>query len=68
MSDLPLFLHTNAALPLLLDQANPKDPNELDFDRGEVVEIIDRKGNWWQARKTNGQVGIIPSNYFRSLE
>ncbi|KAI8342109.1 hypothetical protein BC941DRAFT_415386 [Chlamydoabsidia padenii] len=49
-------------------QANPKDPNELDFVKGEVVDIVNRKGNWWQARKANGQIGIIPSNYFQSLK
>ncbi|KAI8071375.1 hypothetical protein BC940DRAFT_294303 [Gongronella butleri] len=46
-------------------QANPEDPNELSFARGEIVEIVDRRGNWWQARKTSdGSVGIVPSNYF----
>lgn len=50
------------------DQANPQDPNELDFVKGEVVEIVDRKGNWWQARKSDGRIGIIPSNYFRPLQ
>lgn len=47
----------------LLDQANPDDPNELSFAKGESLEIVDRNGNWWQAKKSDGSVGIIPSNY-----
>ncbi|KAI9019416.1 hypothetical protein CLU79DRAFT_758722 [Phycomyces nitens] len=45
-------------------QANRDDPTELSFEKFEVLEIASRAGNWWQARKMDGTVGIIPSNYF----
>ncbi|CDS14388.1 hypothetical protein LRAMOSA06557 [Lichtheimia ramosa] len=47
-------------------RANPQDPSELSFSKNEELEIIDRNGNWWKARKQDGSVGIVPSNYFSS--
>lgn len=47
----------------VLDVANKEDPNELSFSKGEVLYVHEKKGSWWQAKKSTGAVGMIPSNY-----
>jgi hypothetical protein len=42
------------------DSGSPGDPNELSFGQGEVLEIEDQEGKWWQARKADGTLGSKP--------
>ncbi len=54
--------------PLILpfaDAANPEDPKEISFNKGDIFEVLDASGKWWQARLQTDKtrtVGIIPSN------
>ncbi len=41
----------------MADTASPDDPNEISFAKGDILEILDKNGKWWQARKVDGSVG-----------
>lgn len=47
--------------------ASPDDPREISFVKDEILEISDISGKWWQARKEDGTIGIVPSNYVRLI-
>jgi len=47
--------------------ASSDDPNEISFTKGEVLDIVDKQGKWWQAKKADGTIGIAPSNYLQII-
>ena len=51
---LPLFC---ARLDFFSDSASPDDPSEISFTKGEILDIVDKQGKWWQARKADGALG-----------
>ncbi|ORY05522.1 hypothetical protein K493DRAFT_37010 [Basidiobolus meristosporus CBS 931.73] len=55
------------ALAVYSYEASHADPNEISFAKDEVLDIVDTKGKWWQARRSDGTVGIVPSNYLRVI-
>lgn len=45
--------------------------NELTFDKGDRLEIIDRPPTdpeWFKARNQKGQIGLVPRNYLQELQ
>ncbi|KXN84171.1 High osmolarity signaling protein SHO1 [Leucoagaricus sp. SymC.cos] len=55
------------ALALFDYTASPTDAYELTFTKGEVLEIVDKSGKWWEAVKSDGTKGIAPSNYLKVM-
>jgi len=46
------------------DTASPDDPNEISFAKDDLLGIFDIHGKWWQARKADGTVGIVPRSAY----
>lgn len=48
-----------------VDTANSEDPTEISFAKGEILDIVDKQGKWWQSRRADGSTGsaffLIPS-------
>ena len=47
-----------------------QNDTELSFGKGERLEVIDRPPSdpdWYKARNTSGQIGLVPKNYLVEL-
>ncbi|SCU87129.1 LAMI_0D04852g1_1 [Lachancea mirantina] len=48
--------------------ADASDAYEISFEQGEILKVGDIEGRWWKAKRSNGDTGIIPSNYVQLIE
>jgi LAS seventeen-binding protein 1/2 len=45
----------------------PKEPNDLSFRAGDIIEIVaETNADWWTGR-LNGNQGLFPSNYVEKI-
>jgi SHO1 osmosensor len=47
--------------------ASPDDANEVSFNKGEILEITDASGKWWQCKTSAGHSGSKSKAYDVSL-
>jgi len=66
-TDAPPENYLYKAKALYAYTASAEDPNEISFSKGEILDIVDKQGKWWQAKKSDGAVGIAPSNYLQII-
>lgn len=69
-------LHTYAMAENVLDimvalySFNSNNDQELSFEKGDRLEILDRPASdpeWYKARSGSGQIGLVPRNYLQEL-
>lgn len=67
-------LHTYAMAENVLDivvalySFNSTNDQELSFEKGDRLEILDRPPSdpeWYKARNGQGQIGLVPRNYLQ---
>ncbi|XP_061925793.1 cytoplasmic protein NCK2a [Entelurus aequoreus] len=44
---------------------------ELNFEKGEIMEVVEKPENdpeWWRCKNSRGMVGLVPKNYVTVLD
>ncbi|MGZ6330812.1 MAG: SH3 domain-containing protein, partial [Parachlamydiaceae bacterium] len=43
------------------------DSSTLSFKKGDIIHIIEKKGDWWKG-ELNGKTGYVPSNFMQLIQ
>ncbi|XP_022098620.1 cytoplasmic protein NCK2-like isoform X2 [Acanthaster planci] len=60
------YIHTVIALY----KFQGRNDEELNFEQGERLDILQRPEDdpeWWKARNTKGEIGLVPKNYVEEI-
>ncbi len=50
---------------------NSGNPEELAFEKGDLMDIIDQPADdpdWWEAKTASGKTGLVPRNYVEIMQ
>ncbi|KAL0574483.1 hypothetical protein V5O48_007458 [Marasmius crinis-equi] len=47
--------------------AGADHPDRLSFAKDEVLDILNRQGRWWKAKKSDGKVGVVRCDYLKTV-
>lgn len=50
---------------------NSSNDEELNFEKGEIMDVVEKPENdpeWWKCRKQDGQIGLVPKNYVTVMQ
>ncbi|KAK3584749.1 hypothetical protein CHS0354_002269 [Potamilus streckersoni] len=63
--------HNNQEILVALYNFAGNNPEELSFSKGDKLVLIERPledPEWWRARNSRGEVGLVPRNYVQVLD
>ena len=44
-----------------------ENPDELTFEPGEIISVIDKEDSAWWKGSLRGTIGVFPSNYVEAI-
>ncbi|XP_061735273.1 cytoplasmic protein NCK2a isoform X2 [Nerophis ophidion] len=63
--------HRRAVLVQTLYPFSSVTEEELNFEKGEIMELVEKPENdpeWWRCKNSRGMVGLVPKNYVTVLD
>ncbi|XP_034064461.1 GRB2-related adaptor protein 2-like, partial [Gymnodraco acuticeps] len=65
-----IYQHTSISKQtkvFLLEDRNPEEPDELEFNTGDVISVLESSDPTWWRGALRGKSGLFPSNHTTPL-